>query len=266
MMFFGLGHVVAGLTMGKIIDATSSRKAIAVNVLALAVTIGLTLTMLVQMEFNWLTFLTLFMWGYQEGVISTHTFNILGFEFESVSDPFAVFQLVQGIGVFVFELVEGLIESQDDHQFVENAFHYVIVVGIVGLTCLLLTTCFKFKQAPKPEHYYDGILSEDKAQEKRPPVEASYVSERVEDQQKQILSNYVNSITENNPEMQAKLSGFNLSQPNVEQVSNIPSSEDFGMEVQGNLEPNRNSDSSDQQQVFENSLIAKRKKFGVQKE
>jgi len=58
-------------------------------------------------KYNYMTYIMTFIWGYLDGAINIHTFQILGFEFASKSLPFGVFNLVQGICVFVMQEIQG---------------------------------------------------------------------------------------------------------------------------------------------------------------
>lgn len=41
-------------------------------------------------------------WGIQDGGVNTYVTELVGFEFDSVDEPFAVYNLLQGLGAFVF--------------------------------------------------------------------------------------------------------------------------------------------------------------------
>ena len=58
-------------------------------------------------KYNYMTFIMTFVWGYLDGAINIHSFQILGFEFASKSLPFGVFNLVQGICVFAMQEIQG---------------------------------------------------------------------------------------------------------------------------------------------------------------
>jgi hypothetical protein len=47
-----------------------------------------------------------FLWGIQDSCVNTHCFEMLGFEFESNKEPFAVFNMMQAIGVVIFTMIE----------------------------------------------------------------------------------------------------------------------------------------------------------------
>ena len=75
MSFFGVGQVFSGIIMGKIIDRFGSRKAVFMNILALAVCISIQITSIYQRTYIiWLNFTACFLWGFQDGVVNTHAF------------------------------------------------------------------------------------------------------------------------------------------------------------------------------------------------
>lgn len=91
MVGFGVGEVVGGFLHGLLIDQIGSKKTVFVNLLIMAVMTLVTMLSLYQLRYNVLTIAMCFMWGYQDGTNNTFLFQILGFEFESNSDPFGVF-------------------------------------------------------------------------------------------------------------------------------------------------------------------------------
>lgn len=60
-------------------------------------------------EYDWLTELNLFAWGFQDGWINTQSYQMLGTQFETQSDPFILFNFIQGVSTFVFLLIEGFV-------------------------------------------------------------------------------------------------------------------------------------------------------------
>lgn len=94
MMFLGIGQAISGLIMGFIIDLFNSRRACIANVIVMGCTFFVSVVNLQRMEFGWISYLTCFMWGLQDGCLNTHSYQMLGFEFESQNAPFAIYQLV----------------------------------------------------------------------------------------------------------------------------------------------------------------------------
>jgi hypothetical protein len=85
------------------------------------------------------TFLSLamtFMWGVQDSAVNTHTSEVMGFEFEDNSRPYSVNNLVQALGVFIFEGVEAFLKGNKKSFII-----YSIIVGVLGI---LMNACTFF--------------------------------------------------------------------------------------------------------------------------
>ena len=102
MMFLGIGQAISGLIMGIIIDIFNSRRACIANVFVMFLTFIISVVNLQQLEYGWISYLTCFMWGLSDGCLNTHSYQMLGFEFDSQNAPFAIYTLVQGVAVFGF--------------------------------------------------------------------------------------------------------------------------------------------------------------------
>lgn len=85
-MFFGIGSACSAIIMGKIIDHSSSKKAILVNILVMALTAYISIVNIKTGEFGTISHLTCFIWGLQDGIVNTHCFQILGYEFNRKTD------------------------------------------------------------------------------------------------------------------------------------------------------------------------------------
>ena len=97
------------------------------------------------MSYNWLTYLMCFIWGIQDGAINIHTYRVLGTEFKSKSEPFSVFNLVQGLSVFCFQGVEGAINSDDKMTLI----YYTIAACVFGVLSCLVTYFMPFNELNK---------------------------------------------------------------------------------------------------------------------
>ena len=93
-MFFGVGQALSGFFMGKVIDVYGVKNSCLVNVGSMVLVMICTVATINKLEYNWITFMTCLAWGFQDGVVNTHVFNMLGFEFSTQNDPFAIFCLV----------------------------------------------------------------------------------------------------------------------------------------------------------------------------
>jgi hypothetical protein len=80
--------------MGKVIDYTNSRKACLLNIFFMVIVFLVSIRNLNELEFGTISYITCLVWGLQDGVVNTHCFQMLGFEFDTQSDPFSIFALV----------------------------------------------------------------------------------------------------------------------------------------------------------------------------
>jgi hypothetical protein len=72
------------------------------NVLSIIVACLVTLFQIHYNKYDWLSFVMTFAWGFSDGAINTHSFMMMGFEFETSTDPFSIFNAVQAVAVFSF--------------------------------------------------------------------------------------------------------------------------------------------------------------------
>ena len=101
-IWFGVGQVLSGLVMAAAIDIFGSKKACLLNVIAFIGVASSSISTIQQNEFNWISKVNCGLWGLQDGMINIHTLSILGFEFESKSEAFAVFILIQSLSALIF--------------------------------------------------------------------------------------------------------------------------------------------------------------------
>mmetsp|Transcript_5010 Transcript_5010/g.8543 ORF Transcript_5010/g.8543 Transcript_5010/m.8543 type:complete len:116 (+) Transcript_5010:921-1268(+) len=107
MMLFGIGEVLSGILSGLQIDRFGSRRQVLFNLSLILLTVGVSVLSIRRATYDWVTYVMCFLWGYQDGAINIHTFQILGNQFESQSEPFGVFNSVQGIAVFLACIIQG---------------------------------------------------------------------------------------------------------------------------------------------------------------
>ena len=105
---------------------------------------------IIQYEYNWLTYLTCFFWGLQDGIVNTHTFALLGGEFDEPARAFSIYVLSRGVVIFAFELAQsfiGKILDQPDGvtKFKIVVLIYTIGVGVLGIISLTITYFFKYR-------------------------------------------------------------------------------------------------------------------------
>ena len=63
-------------------------------------------------QYGWLAYVMAFLWGLQDSANNTHTSEMLGFEFDSNSEPYSIDNLVESCGTFVFEIVEAFVKGR----------------------------------------------------------------------------------------------------------------------------------------------------------
>lgn len=79
MSFFGVGNMLGGLFIGTLIDKYGSKRVIHINLIMIFLAYMTFFVFLIINEYNVLTFVMTFMFGFQDSVINTHTFEMLGF-------------------------------------------------------------------------------------------------------------------------------------------------------------------------------------------
>jgi len=84
------------------VDKVSSRAGVITNLLIIVVMGGVSLWTIAINTYGFTTYAFTFMWGMQDGALNTHTYQMLGFEFESSSHPFSIYCIVQALGVVLF--------------------------------------------------------------------------------------------------------------------------------------------------------------------
>ena len=94
LAFFGIGSSFSAIIMGRIIDHSSSKNAIFVNIVIMVGTGIISIININNAYFGNISHLTAFIWGLQDGIVNTHIYQILGYEFNRQVDPFSVFQFV----------------------------------------------------------------------------------------------------------------------------------------------------------------------------
>ena len=94
MSVFGVGEVFGCFFIGFIIDKFGSKRATLVILGIIVVMTGFTFAYIGVWKFGPLAYLMCFMWGFQDSAVNTHASEILGFEFDEVTEPFSVYNCV----------------------------------------------------------------------------------------------------------------------------------------------------------------------------
>jgi len=91
MIFLGVGECLGSIGSGFVIDYIGSKNTLVLNAVMIAIN-GLVLAASTNsLKYNYLSFLMCFLWGIQDSISMSNTMQILGFEFETESEPFGVF-------------------------------------------------------------------------------------------------------------------------------------------------------------------------------
>lgn len=141
MIIFGFGEVIGGFFMGWFIDRFGAKKATLVNLGIIVLMTLATLLSITIERYNFFSFLMTFLWGIQDGVINIHLQQSLGSQFASHSEPFGVFNLLQGLAVFVFQIIQGSLDKESMLQL--NL--YTFIVGIIGVWACMVAYKFPYK-------------------------------------------------------------------------------------------------------------------------
>jgi hypothetical protein len=112
---------------------------------------------------------------------------MLGFEFETNSDPFAIFALVQGVTVFIFQTLQSNIDFKNQN----NLILYTYVSNSFGLVCLI--SCYFFDFTMGKKMIGNSIHLDLNA---RDGISTILEENSVLEQQKRILLNSISKIQE----------------------------------------------------------------------
>mmetsp|Transcript_17947 Transcript_17947/g.17138 ORF Transcript_17947/g.17138 Transcript_17947/m.17138 type:complete len:173 (+) Transcript_17947:111-629(+) len=140
MVVFGGGEICGGFFIGQIVDRINSKAAIWVNLASMVVMTGFTLGFLADFSYGWLVFAMTFTWGFQDGCVNTHSFEMIGFEFQDSAESFSVFYLVESIGVVIFSVIDAFVTNRKAYMI------YSLGIGALGMGLCSLTLTFQFKK------------------------------------------------------------------------------------------------------------------------
>ena len=71
MVLFGFGEVIGGFVHGLVIDKLGSKRTVFVNATVMMIMTGTALASIMSKEFNALSFVMCFCWGWNDGVTNT---------------------------------------------------------------------------------------------------------------------------------------------------------------------------------------------------
>lgn len=140
LTLFGVGEIVGCFYIGFIVDKFGSRVATICNLVNIVAMIGTSVAFLIVFEFNYLAWIMCFLWGICDSAINTNTQEIIGFEFENSSEPFSVFNTIQCIGNFAFQLVVSTLKTQQDYLI------FTCACGAIAFLSCGLVFFFPFRE------------------------------------------------------------------------------------------------------------------------
>lgn len=145
MIAFGFGDAFGGPFMGWFIDKFGGKRACFLNMVVIVIMTGVTLYSIYGEKYNWSSFVMAFMWGIEDGTFNIQTFRTLGFEFETQSEPFGVFNFVQGFTVFICQIVQGQLDVTSQFQLLI----YTAILGVLGILSQVAAYHFPYKLSRK---------------------------------------------------------------------------------------------------------------------
>ena len=133
MVLFGIGEVVGGFFIGFFIDKFSSRFAVLINI-TIIIAMGTVTTIFIdQWHFNATAFVMCFLWGFQDSAVHTHTFEILGFEFNDNYTPFSIFGILESIACSICEIIIATLNGKH-HYWIYSLVQTIVAIMICGVT------------------------------------------------------------------------------------------------------------------------------------
>jgi hypothetical protein len=104
--------------------------------------VAITLLNIHVLKYDVLSFLMTGMWGFLDGSLNTHVNNNLGFQFDTVSEPFAVLGMLSGVSVFAMELVLNYIQIDSNIKGIE---YYLLGIAAYGFVACSVTYFFPYR-------------------------------------------------------------------------------------------------------------------------
>ena len=94
MILLGLGECLGSLGSGFVIDYVGTKNFCVLNAFMIALNGLVVASSTSSLEYNNLSFIMCFLWGMQDSFSTSNAMQILGFEFETKSEPFSVFMII----------------------------------------------------------------------------------------------------------------------------------------------------------------------------
>ena len=102
MMILGIGECMGSLAGGFLIDNFGTKNTCIFNALIVALNGFIVAFSTRSLKYNNFSFVMCFFLGVQDSMSTSNAMQILGFEFETQSEPFSVYMIIQGLSMAVF--------------------------------------------------------------------------------------------------------------------------------------------------------------------
>ncbi|CDW82555.1 major facilitator superfamily protein [Stylonychia lemnae] len=140
MTGLGVGEITGALSIGFIIDKLGSKMTCLINVGLCIASVIIALIVLNVKSTIPLSCVLTFFWGFHDGSLSSHTSEMLGFQFDTKMEPFSIYNLNKSIMVFIFSIIQSFVNESD----IAMNFYFG-AVGILGFIMCFNTYFFDFK-------------------------------------------------------------------------------------------------------------------------
>jgi len=117
--------------------------------------LAITIVNLNVQRYGYLSFLMCFVWGWLDGSLNIHVNQNLGFQFDTVSEPFACLGMLSGIGVFTMELILGAVNIDKSAIGIQI---YAIGLGCYGLIACSITFFFPYRSSVDPAKNRENLV------------------------------------------------------------------------------------------------------------
>jgi predicted MFS family arabinose efflux permease len=154
MVLFGFGEIFGCFFIGYFIDGYGSKFSVVVNLLIIIIMSLATLVFVWDFSFGFFAYFMCFMWGFQDSAVHTHTFEILGFEFEDNYTPFSLFGIWESLACFICQLVLSRLRTKLEYSY------YSMLACVLGFVCCGMIFFFPFRDKRSQQTSLKSIMNE----------------------------------------------------------------------------------------------------------
>ena len=154
MVLFGFGEIFGCFFIGYFIDGYGSKFSVVVNLLIIIIMSLATLVFVWDFSFGFFAYFMCFMWGFQDSAVHTHTFEILGFEFEDNYTPFSLFGIWESLACFICQLVLSRLRTKLEYCY------YSMLACVLGFVCCGMIFFFPFRDKRSQQTSLKSIMNE----------------------------------------------------------------------------------------------------------